>query len=489
MAITSMPSGWMAPCRWTRAVRELAATPRDKGSLSWRSAEASASGRWNFRRAPVIQTARDMAQFNYKARRRSGEVVEGVLEAGDRAAAVVQVERLGVIPVSVVQAKGSTKPAKSSSSTGSPAARAAAAEGSRAGLSRLFARGPKKPGLKELAMYTLQLSNLLRAGMPLTMALRSMESLSSKGIPGEASRQLKQDVTEGRSLSDAMARQNHIFPDLVINMVRAGEQSGALEEVLRRQAAHFDRFAEVQSKFKSAMIYPAVVCVVGGALVIFFMTVMLPKFMTLFDNTKIELPAMTKLLIAMSSFLSGYWWALLLAGGAAVAGFRRYRASKAGRESLDRLVMRLPVIGKVVRLNLFGQFARTLSTLLQNGVPVLQALRITEQVMPNVVIKEAIARTREAVTDGKTLAQPLAKSRLFPQLMIDLIKIGEETGDVPAALSNVADTYESDLNVGLTAMTNLIQPVIIVAIAFVVGFMLLGVMSAMFKITESISTR
>jgi type II secretory pathway component PulF len=430
-----------------------------------------------------------MAQFNYKARRRSGEVVEGVLEAGDRAAAVVQVERLGVIPVSVVQAKGSTKPAKSSSSTGSPAARAAAAEGSRAGLSRLFARGPKKPGLKELAMYTLQLSNLLRAGMPLTMALRSMESLSSKGIPGEASRQLKQDVTEGRSLSDAMARQNHIFPDLVINMVRAGEQSGALEEVLRRQAAHFDRFAEVQSKFKSAMIYPAVVCVVGGALVIFFMTVMLPKFMTLFDNTKIELPAMTKLLIAMSSFLSGYWWALLLAGGAAVAGFRRYRASKAGRESLDRLVMRLPVIGKVVRLNLFGQFARTLSTLLQNGVPVLQALRITEQVMPNVVIKEAIARTREAVTDGKTLAQPLAKSRLFPQLMIDLIKIGEETGDVPAALSNVADTYESDLNVGLTAMTNLIQPVIIVAIAFVVGFMLLGVMSAMFKITESISTR
>ncbi len=198
---------------------------------------------------------------------------------------------------------------------------------------------------------------------------------------------------------------------------------------------------------------------------------------------------MTKMLIAISGFLSGYWWALLLAGGAAVAGFRRYRASKVGRETLDRLVMRLPVIGKVVRLNLFGQFARTLSTLLQNGVPVLQALRITEQVMPNVVIQEAISRTREAVTDGKTLAQPLAKSRLFPQLMIDLIKIGEETGDVPAALSNVADTYENDLNVGLTAMTNLIQPVIIVAIAFVVGFMLLGVMSAMFKITESISTR
>jgi type II secretory pathway component PulF len=426
-----------------------------------------------------------MAQFNYKARRRTGEGVEGVVEAADRQAAVVQIERMGVIPVAVVQARGSAKAAKSDPAAG----RADRGTSKVSVLPRLFARGPKKPGLKELAMYTLQLANLLRAGMPLTMALRSMESLSSKGIPGEVSRQLKQDVTEGRGLSEAMARQNHVFPDLVINMVRAGEQSGALEEVLRRQAAHLDRFAEVQSKFKSAMIYPAVVCVVGGALVLFFMTVMLPKFMTLFDNTKIELPAMTKMLIAISGFLSSYWWALILAGGGAVVAFRRYRASKAGRETLDRLVMRLPVVGKVVRLNLFGQFARTLSTLLQNGVPVLQALRITEQVMPNVVIQEAIARTREGVTDGKTLAQPLAKSRLFPQLMIDLIKIGEETGDVPAALSNVADTYENDLNVGLTAMTNLIQPVIIVAIAFVVGFMLLGVMSAMFKITESISTR
>jgi type II secretory pathway component PulF len=151
--------------------------------------------------------------------------------------------------------------------------------------------------------------------------------------------------------------------------------------------------------------------------------------------------------------------------------------------------MKLPVVGGVVRLNLFGQFARTLSTLLQNGVPVLQALRITEQVIPNVVLKEAISRTREAVTDGKTLAQPLAKSRLFPQLMIDLIKIGEETGDVPSSLANLADMYENDLKVALGAMTNLIQPVIIVAIAFVVGFMLLGVMSAMFKITESIATR
>jgi type II secretory pathway component PulF len=426
-----------------------------------------------------------MAQFTYKARKRSGEPVEGLLEASDRSAAVVQIERLGLLPVTVSAPKGATKAVRPNAATSG----AGAPTSGTSGIARLFSSGPRRPKLQELAMYTQQLANLLRAGMPLTMALRSMESLSTKGIPTEVSRQLKQDVTEGRSLSDAMARQGHVFPELVINMVRAGEQSGALEEVLRRQATHFERFAEVQSKFKAAMIYPAVVCVVGGALVIFFMTVMLPKFMTLFDNTRIELPALTKMLIAISNFLSGYWWALILAGFAAFVSFRRYRATRVGRANLDRLVMKLPVVGGVVRLNLFGQFARTLSTLLQNGVPVLQALKITEQVIPNVVLKEAISRTREAVTDGKTLAQPLAKSRLFPQLMIDLIKIGEETGDVPASLSNVADTYENDLKVALAAMTNLIQPVIIVAIAVVVGFMLLGVMSAMFKITESIATR
>ena len=426
-----------------------------------------------------------MAQFNYKARKKSGEAVDGSVEAADRSAAALQIERIGLMPVSISAPRGPTKLARSATVTASSDAKS----GGKLGFRALFTRGPRRPKLQELAMYTHQLANLLKAGMPLIMALRSMESLSTRGIPSQVSRQLKQDVTEGRSLSDSMARQSHVFPDLVINMVRAGEQSGALEEVLRRQSVHFERFAEVQSKFKAAMIYPAVVCVVGGALVIFFMTVMLPKFMTLFDNTRIELPALTRMLISISNFLSGYWWALLLASVASVVLFRRYRATPSGRAGLDRLVMKLPVVGGVVRLNLFGQFARTLSTLLQNGVPVLQALRITEQVIPNVVLKEAISRTREAVTDGKTLAQPLAKSRLFPQLMIDLIKIGEETGDVPSSLANLADMYENDLKVALGAMTNLIQPVIIVAIAFVVGFMLLGVMSAMFKITESIATR
>jgi type II secretory pathway component PulF len=167
--------------------------------------------------------------------------------------------------------------------------------------------------------------------------------------------------------------------------------------------------------------------------------------------------------------------------------FRRFRQSEEGRIKIDTWKMSAPVIGKVVRLNLFGQFARTLSTLMVNGVPVLTALQITEDIVPNRVIKQAIAKTREEVTDGKTIAQPLARSKIFPQLMIDLIKIGEETGEVPAALKNVADAYENELAIQLRVMTNLIEPIMIIIMAVGVGFLLFSVLSAMFKITSSIN--
>ncbi len=418
-----------------------------------------------------------MPQFNYQARRRSGELVEGLLDVADRAVALSHIEKLGLFPVKVEAAKGGAKAGPKAGGAGA----------SLPGGLRLFARRRRKPKLQEMATFTQQLANLLRAGMPLTMALNSMCSLTSKGIPSEVPKMLRQDVTEGRSLSDAMAKQSDVFPPIVVNMVRAGEQSGALEEVLRRQAAHFERFAEVQSKFKSAMIYPLVVCFVGFALVIFFMTAMLPKFMTLFESLQgVELPATTRFLISASHFLTRWWWLFPIVGTLLLILFRRYHASSEGRHTIDRFLLRLPIFGGVIRLNLFGQFARTLGTLLHNGVPVLQALRITEQIVPNVVVAEAIAKTREGVTDGKTLAQPLAKSGLFPQLMIDLLRIGEETGDIPGALENVAETYERELTLALRAMTNLIEPAMIVGIAIVVGFLLLSVMSAMFAITQNL---
>ncbi|HET7626638.1 MAG TPA: type II secretion system F family protein [Verrucomicrobiae bacterium] len=424
-----------------------------------------------------------MPQFSYKARRRTGEVVEGIVEVVDRPAALMQIERLGLFPVAVDAAKGG-------------AAVASAANKNKINLSSLLPASiqasltrQRKPKLQELATYTQQLSNLLNSGMPLTVALHSMGHLESKGISTDVSKQLRQEVMEGRSLSDAMSKQPVIFSDLYINMVRAGESSGGLVDVLRRMAAHFHQFAEVQSRFISAMIYPAIVTCIGFLMILFFMFFMLPRFMEMFQGFDVQLPLPTRMLMGFSHAATNVWALMGVGLGAAVIVIfvAKFRKSASGRRKIDTWKMKMPIFGKVVKLNLFGQFARTLATLLQNGVPVLTALKITEQVMPNVIIKEAVNKAREAVTDGKTLAQPLERGKVFPQLMVDLVKIGEETGDVPGALSNLADTYESELQISLRSMTNLIEPILIVLMALVVGFLLVSILLPMFRLISSIN--
>ena len=421
-----------------------------------------------------------MAQFSYKARKRSGELVEGVLEVPDRSAALAQIQRSGLFPISVQDVK---------------AGAASAGKSSGKGLNLMSLLPPtlqaqmqkkRKPKLQELATFTTQLANLLNSGMPLTVALNSMTHLETKGSPAEVSRELKQEVTEGRALSDAMLRQPHIFTDLYVNMVRAGETSGSLVPVLRRMATHFQQFADVQAKFKSAMIYPFMVICVGILLVTFFMTVMMPKFIEIFNGFNIPLPLPTLFLIGVSKLFTTYWWLLGMTVVALVILFKRFQSSAAGGRKIDEWRMKAPIFGNVVKINLFGQFARTLGTLLQNGVPVLTALKITEQVMSNIHIKEAISKTREAVTDGKTLAQPLANSKLFPQLMVDLVRIGEETGDVPGSLNNLADTYEGELQIALRVMSDLIGPVLIMVMAVIVGFLLLSIFLPLFRLISSI---
>jgi len=409
-----------------------------------------------------------MPQFSYKARKRSGEMVTGELEVGDRGAALAQIQRMGLFPLAV-------------EATGSIMERSAAGSKSRSSFRmpasvQAFMNRQRRPKLMELATFTTQLANLLRAGMNLTQALHTMSSIESKGIPKSVTIQLKQDVVEGKSLSEAMKRQSTIFSDMYVNMVGAGEQSGALEDVLRRLAQHFERFSEVQSKFSQAMVYPAFIAGTGGIIVVIFVTMMLPTFLSIFDGMNIELPTSTKLLISVSNFFQSPVNLTLMGLCMLVFSvvFMRFRATSHGREALDGWKMDFPIVGKVVRLNLYSQFARTLATLLRNGVPVLDALNITEQVVPNVILKKSIAKTREAVTDGKNLAEPLAASGVFPQLMIDLLRIGEETGDIPGSLENVADTYENQMDIGLRRMMKLIEPAMILVMAFGVGFLLLG---------------
>src|SRR6478735_1582526 len=240
-----------------------------------------------------------MPQFSYKARRRSGEVVEGVLEGADRSAALIQIERLGLFPVAVDAAKGGAVMALDRPTRQKTDWRALLPPALRTAVSQ-----KRKPKLQELATFTQQLANLLHSGMPLTVALNSMTHLESKGIPADVSRDLRQDVMEGRSLSDSMVKQPRIFSDLYVNMVRAGESSGALVEVLRRMADHFEKFSQVQAKFTSALIYPAFVAVVGVAIVFFFMSYMLPKFMSIFEGMNVQLPMLTQILVDISHLFS-----------------------------------------------------------------------------------------------------------------------------------------------------------------------------------------
>jgi type II secretory pathway component PulF len=424
-----------------------------------------------------------MAQFSYKARRRSGEVVQGILDVPDRAAALVQIERLGLFPVAVDAPKGGA--VLTLDRAGVPQTQSGLLPPA---LRELLNR-KRSPKLQELATYTTQLSNLLKSGMPLTVALGSMVHLESKGIPSEVSKQLKQEVMEGKSLSAAMTKQQHIFSDLYVNMIKAGESSGALVQVLKRLSAHLEQFAEVQSRFKSALIYPFMVVCVGICIVAFFVFFMLPRFMLIFQGFNVELPLPTRMLMQFSHTVTNIWtWAIVIPVILSIIViFLRFKSTETGRRKMDHWKMNAPVFGKVVKLNLFGQFCRTLQTLLENGVPVLTALKITEDVMPNRIVKEAIAKTREEVTDGKTIAQPIARSQIFPQLMVDLLKIGEDTGDVPGALGNLADTYEGELNLALRVMTNLIEPVLIIVMAVGVGFLLLSILLPMFNLISNIS--
>jgi type II secretory pathway component PulF len=415
-----------------------------------------------------------MAVFQYTARDGSGGQTSGTLNSPDRNAAVSELMNQGLTPISVT-GDGDTVSAstrRSSADEEAPVQR--------------FGQRRKKPKLQDLANFTRQLANLLKAGMPLTGALNSMTSLDSEGIPKSVCARLLADVREGRTLSMSMGKFPEIFPDMYLNMVKAGESSGSMVEVLKRLADHYERFAEVRQKIISALVYPMFVMGLGFLLIFVFMSYILPKFMTIFKDMKVQLPLSTRILEGMSGFFENWWWLVLIMGGLFVFFLKSYLSSPRGRERFDGWILKAPLISRIVRPNLFGQFSRTLGALLQNGVPVLTALRITESVVQNVVIQQAIAKTREGVTDGKTLAQPLARGGVFPKLLVDLVHIGEQTGDVPAALNNIAETYDNELTVNLRTVTTLIEPILIVFIAGAVAFMLVGVLQAMFTITSTI---
>lgn len=408
-----------------------------------------------------------MASFSYLAVDRSGKRTEGVVDAADRRAAQLMIERSGRIPVSIRERAKQEVAAKTE-------------------WWKLSAGTSTKMKMREVLLFTEELSDLLAAGMTLADALNSLAGHGDTPSARVAA-DLRDRIIKGDSLSTAVRAHPESFPALYGNMISAGEASGAVSDVLQRLIEHYNRILEMRGRIVQALTYPIVVIILGICTIIYAMVKVVPQFLTIFKNMKTSLPASTKILISTSEFVQHNIVFIVI--GAALAGVLVSRILKTpgGRLFADRMKLRLPLVKGIVANGLYAQFARTLQTLLANGVTVLSALKITEETVGNAVIAEEIRHVRSRVTDGTTISGPLAAGGVFPRMMTDLIAIGEKTGDMPSALGHIGRRYESEMDRNIKIFTAALEPILIVMVALVVGFIAISILSAVFKVTSGLN--
>jgi general secretion pathway protein F len=367
--------------------------------------------------------------------------------------------------------------------TESRAADAAAAAGGKAlagkGLQREVDLGDFFGGgvsTQDLAVATRQLSTLIGAGIPLAEALialtEQVEHPRLKRILGT----VKQKVNEGSSLADALAEHPKAFSTLYINMIRAGESSGALDVVLTRLADFTESSAQLRNKLVGAMIYPAIMICVGVAIIGILFVVVIPKVTKIFDDMGVTLPWTTRTLIALSVFFRDYWYLVFTGVPALIYAFKRYIGTAKGRNWFDRTQLKIPVVGDLVRMLAISRFSKTLSTLLSSGVPLLTSLDIVRNIVENTVLSKVIENARDAIREGESIAAPLKRSGEFPPLVFHMIAIGEKSGQLEQMLANVAKSYDSQVDMRVAALTSLLEPVMILFMGVVVAFIVFSIL-------------
>ena len=414
-----------------------------------------------------------MPLFTYTALTRAGASTTGNIEAADRKAALAAVAKLNLVPLTVKEGASSKK---------SPSSQSSHPEN----FWKLSAR--KNMKTREVLLFSEELSDLLAAGMTLGAALNALASHSSEGTPIAAiAGDLRDRIVRGEAFSDALAAHPKSFERLYVNMVRAGEASSALPEVLRRLVEHYDRVMNMRERVTGALIYPCIVLVMGIGAVVFTMSYIIPKFKDVLENMGVALPGPTRALLAISHFTTHYGLFLLGAIILLAIFLNRYIASPEGRFWWDGLKLRTPLIKGIIASSIFANFAYTLKTLLANGVHVLQALKITEETVGNTVIARELAHARERVTDGTTISGPLAAGKVFPPIMTDMMTIGEQTGDMPGALAHIGRRFEGELDRNIKIFTTALEPMLIVLVAGGVGFIAVSILLAVFKVSSGIS--
>jgi general secretion pathway protein F len=394
-----------------------------------------------------------VAIFSYRATTMEGAIVEGAIEAADEKSAIERLKNSGIIPLKV----------------------AAPEEGIK---KRITLRSSKT----DLLTFTTELSSLLSAGLPLDRSLNILSEISESKDMKNIVQSILKSIREGSSFSDALQRHPKVFPRLYINMIRAGEAGGVLDVVLDKLNEFLESSKELKEHVLSVMIYPIILIVTGGISIIILLTYVLPKFSVIFAELGSSLPLPTQVLLRFSNALKSYWWIVLSVIIAGWIIFKNYIKSDTGRYNWD--AFKLKLMGEVIRKLETARFCRTLGTLLRSGVPLLQALNNARDVINNQVIASAIDAVSTGAKEGKGIAVPLSSANVFPPLALSMIKVGEETGQLDNMLMKVASTYEKSLNVAIKRFVSLLEPIMILSMGLVIGFIVISMLMAIFSITE-----
>jgi type II secretion system protein F len=405
-----------------------------------------------------------MGTFQYTATDSAAKIVRGSMEASDERAVVTWLRANGYYPIKVGQPGVVTE--------------------ARPALFGNTTRLGRAPSTQDVLAFTQQLATLLEAGMELDRSLAILLDLTDNQRFRSILRSILADIQGGSSFADSLAKHPRLFSRLYVNMVKAGEASGVLEVILLRLAGFLERSKAVRDEITSAMIYPLLLLLVGGGAIVVMMNFVIPRFAQIFADAKQLMPLPTRILLAISAFTTDYWWIFVAVIVVAWIALRAYLQAEQGKVRWDEFKLQLPLLGSLVREIEVSRFARTFGTLLQSGVPVLAAVAIVKETVTNRVIAGAMIRLQDGVKRGEGISGPLRATGAFPSFSVHMAKVGEETGKLEEMLIRVADTYDERVRRTVKRLTSLLEPVLILSLGAIVGFIVLSMLLAIFSINE-----
>jgi type IV pilus assembly protein PilC len=347
--------------------------------------------------------------------------------------------------------------------------------------------GNDRVSVKDIGVFTRQFATMINAGLPMVQCLDILAQQTEKEFFKTTVARVMADVEGGSTLAESMARHPKVFSTLYVNMVEAGEAGGILDVILVRLATFLEKLDQLQRKVKGALTYPSVVAIVAIGATCFMLIFIIPTFARMFTDFGGQLPLPTQIVMGLSDFLRGYWWAIAAVVVGIVVAIQRYYKTENGRLVIDRLLLRIPVLGQVIRKGSVARFTRTLGTLISSGVPILSGLEITARTAGNRVVENAVVATRESISQGNTIAEPLKASGVFPPMVTSMIAVGEQTGALDEMLEKIATFYDSEVDTAVDALTAIIEPVMIVVMGTVVGGMLIAMYLPMFKLVSVVA--